>query len=71
LNGFGKNAGARSWKRIHYFRISAVRAFFTITQKLTFTKDSVLTVQERILNELKGPGADKIYDRFDQFWRRQ
>src|SRR6478735_5371263 len=62
LNGFGKMPAPEPGKE-YDFRVAGVRAFFKIAQKLTFTKDSVLTVQEQILNELKGTGTDKIYER--------
>jgi hypothetical protein len=66
LNGFAKMPVPERGKE-YDFRISAVRAFFNIAQKLTFTKDSVVTVQERILNELKGPSSEEIYERSISF----
>jgi len=66
LNGFGPMPVPERGKE-YDFRISAVRAFFNIAQKLTFTKDSVVTVQERILNELKGVSSEAIYQRSISF----
>jgi hypothetical protein len=66
LHGFGRIPIPEAGKE-YDFRISAVRAFFNIAQKLTFTKDSVVTVQERILNELKGTSSEAIYDRSISF----
>jgi PAP2 superfamily len=35
------------------FRVAGIRAFFSITQKLTFTKDSSRITEEQILKEMK------------------
>lgn len=66
LHGFGKMPQPEKGKS-YDFRVAAVRAFFTITQKLTFTKDSVVTVQERILNELKSASTEAVYERSMKF----
>jgi len=66
LHGFGRMPVPENGKEYDY-RLAAVRAFFNISQKLTFTKDSVVTVQNRILNELKGSTSAAIYERSISF----
>lgn len=44
------------------FRISSIRAFFSVTQKLTFTKDSSKITEEQILKELKDGMDNEVYE---------
>ncbi len=44
------------------FRIAGIRAFFNITQKLTFTKDSSRITEEKILKELKEVVDGEVYN---------
>jgi hypothetical protein len=60
LNGFPEMPKPDPGKT-YDFRIAGVRAFFAITQKLTFTKDSSRITEEQILKEMKEGVDGDVY----------
>jgi len=60
LNGFPELPEPDSGKT-YDFRIASIRAFFSITQKLTFTKDSSRITEEQILKEMKDGVDHDVY----------
>ena len=66
LKGFGAMPKPEEGKQ-YDFRISAVKAFFVIAQKLTFTKDSSNSVESRMLQELGKLSNETIYERSVDF----
>ncbi|HLO79488.1 MAG TPA: vanadium-dependent haloperoxidase [Chitinophagaceae bacterium] len=60
LNGFPEMPAPDPGKT-YDFRIAGIRAFFSITQKLTFTKDSSRITEEQILKELKEGVDGDVY----------
>jgi hypothetical protein len=66
LKGFGKmpvpDAGLN-----YDFRVSGVKAFFIIAQKLTFTKDSTNSVEKRLLDSLSSSSSASIFNRSIDF----
>ena len=62
LKGFGAMPRPEDDKQ-YDFRVSAVKAFFVIAQKLTFTKDSSTSAESRMLQELGKLSDEVIYER--------
>jgi PAP2 superfamily len=60
LNGFPEMPEPDPGKT-YDFRIAGTRAFFSITQKLTFTKDSSRITEEQILKEMKDGVDNEVY----------
>lgn len=62
LNDFGKMPSPEKGKEYDY-RISAITAFFSIAKKLTFTKDSTVSVEKQMIDSLSSGISKKISDR--------
>ena len=62
LNDFGKMPSPEKGKEYDY-RISAITAFFSIAKKLTFTKDSTVSVEKEMIGSLSSGVSKKISDR--------
>ena len=62
LNDFGKMPSPQAGKEYDY-RISAITAFFSIAKKLTFTKDSTVTIEKEMIDSLSLGTSEKIIDR--------
>jgi hypothetical protein len=62
LNDFGKMPSPENGKEYDY-RISAITAFFSIAKKLTFTKDSTVSVEKEMIDSLSSGLSKKISDR--------
>ena len=60
LNGFPAMPEPEKGKQ-YDFRIAGIEAFFNISLKLTFTKDSSKITQEKILKEMKEGVDDEVY----------
>ena len=66
LKGFGKMPAPEAGLK-YDFRVSGVKAFFIIAQKLTFTKDSSNSVEERLLDSLAMSSSASIFNRSIEF----
>jgi hypothetical protein len=62
LIDFGKMPSPEKGKEYDY-RISAITAFFSIAKKLTFTKDSTVSVEKEMIGSLSSGLSKKISDR--------
>jgi len=62
LNDFGKMPLPEVGKEYDY-RISAITAFFSIAKKLTFTKDSTVSSEKKMISSLSEGTSEKIVSR--------
>jgi hypothetical protein len=62
LNDFGKMPSPQAGKEYDY-RISAITAFFSIAKKLTFTKDSTVSVEKEMIDSLSINTTKKVAER--------
>jgi hypothetical protein len=66
LNGF-PDMPIPSKQKTYDFRLSAAFAFFHIVNRLTFTKDSIVGIQEKIISELSVNISNKIKNNSQEF----
>ncbi len=62
LNGFGAMPRPEKGKTYNYL-LASTKAFFTVAEKITFSKDSLISFQQKIYNDFKSLLDEETYER--------